>query len=282
MSVIAKIFVVLNLVLAVVFLGSAATFLGEKETWRLKYEKETADLGQKIADLNINLQQANANYSDQRGLAEQFRNENTELKTQLEAKEAEVGDIRENHNQLLGQFERLSGTANDLQRTIDQLNEDKNRLIDEKDSAFAERRAAVEEKNDATAEQQRLERQILDLQDQMAEVEKNMNDVSQKLADTELVVAAYEDKFGKLGDVIGVPLIKGAVMAVNSELNIVLLSVGRDDKVQPGYEFTIYRGSEYIATVVIDKVEKDHCSGYSKKEIQRMDIEKGDQATTRL
>jgi hypothetical protein len=65
-------------------------------------------------------------------------------------------------------------------------------------------------------------------------------------------------------------------------MNIVVLSIGRDDAVKPGYEFTVFRGSEYVARVVIDKVEKDFCSGYSKKEVEKMPISVGDDATTKF
>ena len=55
-----------------------------------------------------------------------------------------------------------------------------------------------------------------------------------------------------------------------------------DDKVQVGFEFTIYRGMEYVGKVVINRVERDYCSGESKKEIQKSPIQVGDQATTRF
>jgi predicted nuclease with TOPRIM domain len=265
-----------------VFLGAASTFLGEKETWKIRHEKDTADLRKQIDVLKINLTNADNDRKEQREIASVFQVENTELKAQLEAKETEATDLSETHDKLLATYDRLSKTASDLQKTIDQLNSDKSQLIDQKDEALTEKRAAVETANTAVTEQKRLEREILNLQDQLAQVEKDMNALGEKLENTNLVVAQYEDKFGKLADTIGVPLVKGAVMAVDNDLNIVLLSVGRDDNVKPGFEFTIYRGNEYVGTVLIDKVDKDHCSGSSKKEIERLNIAVGDKATTRL
>ena len=86
------------------------------------------------------------------------------------------------------------------------------------------------------------------------------------------------------GDValIGAPVLLGKVAAVDNDMNIVVLSIGRDDQVKPGYEFTIYRGTDYKAKVVINKVEKDYCSGYSRKELEAAPIEVGDEATTRF
>jgi hypothetical protein len=69
---------------------------------------------------------------------------------------------------------------------------------------------------------------------------------------------------------------------VDTDLNIVLLSVGSADGVKVGYEFTVYRGSEYVAKVVVEKVGSDWCSGYSKKGLEKTPIRVGDQATTRF
>jgi len=48
-----------------------------------------------------------------------------------------------------------------------------------------------------------------------------------------------------------------------------------------GYEFTVYRGDKYVGKVIVDDVQKDHCSGYSKKELQSGNIAVGDDARTR-
>lgn len=282
MSVVAKILVVINLLLAFVFLGAASTFLGEKETWKIRHETDTAALRAQIDVLNTNLKKAVDDKNAQRDLAGTFQVQNTELTGKLEARETELTNISETHDKLLANYDRLSRTATDLQQTIDQLNSDKNSLIDDKDNALAEKRAAIETANTAVTEQKRLEREILDLQDQAAQFEKDLNAHGEKIESLNLVVASYVDKFGHLAETQGVPLVRANVMAVNNDLNIVLLSVGRDDKVMPGFEFTIYRGNEYVGTVLIDKVEKDHCSGASKKEVERLSIAVGDKATTRL
>ena len=282
MSVVAKILVVINLLLAVVFLGASATYLGVQENYMQKWQKDTAALQQEI-DVQIALNaKANTDLKAQREKTVEHERQATRVTATFEAQEQEFQRLREVHNQLLGQYERLSQTATDLQSTIDTLNEDKNRLITEKDGALGEKRTAIDEKNNAVTEQKRLENEILQNQDMIAELEKRLNAMADKLAKTELVVALYKEKYGEIGESLGVPAIAAVVAGVNNDLNIVLLSVGRDDKVQEGYEFTIYRGSEYVATIVVDKVEKDHCSGFSKKELERLPIQVGDKGTTRF
>ena len=282
MSVVAKILVVLNLFLAIGFLGASATFLGVQENYKVQLAEKTDELQREIDDLTTQKQTLGQKLSDALAISAEKQANNEGLTAQAEMQEQAMTSLKERHNQLLGQFERLSQTAKDLQSTIDSLNDDKNRLINEKDSALGEKRAAVDAKNSAITEQKRLENEILGLQDQVGELETRLVAISEQLEKTDLVVALYKEAYGEIGDNFGKPAIAAHVSGVNNDLNIVLLSVGRDDNVKAGYEFTIYRNNEYVATVVIDKVEKDHCSGYSKKEVERLPISVGDKGTTRF
>jgi delta 1-pyrroline-5-carboxylate dehydrogenase len=281
MSVIAKILVVLNLVLAVVFLGASATYLGQKEGWKLRYEKMEGEKNQTIQALEANLRQATDNYQTQQQMTSSEQTKNTELRTRIEAKEEEYGKLREQHNTLLGQYERLSQVEKDQLDQIKQLMSDKDGLITARDQALQEKAAAVKEANDAVTEQRRLETEGLNAKDMIAALETQLLAANEDLDKTKLVVKAYEDKIGPLAGVIAPPKINAVVAGVDTNLNIVMLSVGRDDGVKEGFEFTIYRGSEYIGQIVIDRVERDYCSGASKKNIEKSAIQVGDQATTR-
>lgn len=281
MSVIAKILVVLNLVLAVVFLGASATYLGQKEGWRLKYEKLDAETQATIKALNDNLNQATKNYQDQQQMTSVEVTKNAELRARIEQKEDEYGKLREAHNTLLGQYERLSQVEKDQLDQIKQLMSDKDGLIAARDQALQEKAAAVKEANDAVTEQRRLETELQDAKDQCGNLEKQLVAANEDLDKTKLVVKAYEDKVGPLPGIIAPPKIDATVAGVDNNLNIVMLSVGGDDGVKEGFEFTIYRNNEYVGQIVIDRVERDYCSGSSKKNLEKSAIQVGDKATTR-
>jgi len=282
MSVIAKILVVINLVLAVVFLGTSSTYLGQKESWKLQKEKVERDLNQEIETLKTNLTNVSNNYKEQQQLTSKAQTDYTDVKAKFESKEEEYKKLDVTYNTLLGQVEKLAQTAKDLQATIDQLAKDKTQALADRETALTEKQAAVDGENKAVTEQRRLEGVIADKEEMQANLEKQIVSLTEDLDKTKLVVAAYEQQVGKLSTVIGVPMLKAMVSGVDNSLNIVMLSIGRDDQVKVGYEFTIYRGSEYVGKVVIDRVEKDYCSGQSKKEIEKSPIQVGDQATTRF
>ena len=81
-----------------------------------------------------------------------------------------------------------------------------------------------------------------------------------------------------------VPAIDARVTSVKDDVSpaLVLLSVGSDDKVEKGFHFSVYRGSEFVGKVIVEKVLKDSsgCRVLFTKEGSR--IQAGDSAATRL
>ena len=95
-------------------------------------------------------------------------------------------------------------------------------------------------------------------------------------------IAMYKKEYGELS---GGPMMKplnAVVQAVDNANDIYILSVGSADEVEEGWEFTVYRDGEYIATVVVDKVFKNHASAHTKSGLKRKDAQAGDSASTSL
>jgi SMC interacting uncharacterized protein involved in chromosome segregation len=282
MSVIAKILIVLNLVLAVVFLGASATFLGQQESWKKKHDDIKTASAAEIADLKAQRDGANRTARDQETLASQRQEQIAEVQGILQAKESEYTQITERYSTLLGQYERLSQTYKDAIALNDSLTQQKNALINEKDAALTEKRNAIEEMNAAVTERKRVEGELESAQMDKSELAKRMTELADQHESQTVLLEAYVEKFGSLADVMNPPTIKARVTAVDNNLNIVMLSVGLDDGVKKGFAFTVYRGNEYIGKVIIDKVEADYASGYSVKELEQGAIQVGDDATTRF
>ena len=80
------------------------------------------------------------------------------------------------------------------------------------------------------------------------------------------------------------PAIDARVAAVKNDVNpnLVLLSVGSDEKVEKGFHFSIYRGTEFVGKVVVEKVlaASSGCRVLFTRDGQT--IRQGDSAATRL
>ena len=281
MSVVAKILIVLNLILAVVFLGSAATFLGAKETWKKQYDDLKVKTDGDIATLTTQRDKLQGDLRNTEISLGQLTNQLTDVEGKYKAKETDYAEIIKRRDELAAEMTKLTAIKEDLVKQIAGLTQRKDELVEEKDRMATDKRQAIDAENAAVTEQRRLHDQLNDANDMIVELQKRIKGLSDQIETQKMSLLVYEDKFGPIGDVIIAPPLKAKVSAVNNELNIVVLSIGRDDKVKAGYEFTVYRGAEYVGRIVIDKVDKDFCSGYSRKELEKNPIAVGDDARTR-
>jgi hypothetical protein len=73
----------------------------------------------------------------------------------------------------------------------------------------------------------------------------------------ERVLAGIQERLGVsvLGDVIvNVPKIDGHVVGVSKTVNLVVISVGEEDGVRVGFEFTVHRGNAFVGKLIVEKV----------------------------
>jgi len=78
------------------------------------------------------------------------------------------------------------------------------------------------------------------------------------------------------------PPIHAKVNAVDPKEKLVVLSAGKDQKVENGYEFLVYRGGQFVGKVQVIKVYPDLSGARILFAKDGMEIEQGDSATTSL
>ena len=79
-----------------------------------------------------------------------------------------------------------------------------------------------------------------------------------------------------------VPDMDGQVVAVNGEQGIVVLSVGSNDGVESGHEFTVFRKDTFIGKVRATKVTPDLSGARILYLHDAASVNVGDSATTRI
>jgi hypothetical protein len=150
-------------------------------------------------------------------------------------------------------------------------------------------RLAVETRRREIAEGQvaRLTTSKTSLENDIAAIRQNYADTRKSLKEKSLVLAMLAEGEVKVASPIAgppVPAIAARVAAVKNEVTaaLVLLSVGSDDKVEKGFHFSVYRGSEFIGKVVVEKVLRDSCGCRVLFTKDGASIAPGDDAATRL
>ena len=81
-----------------------------------------------------------------------------------------------------------------------------------------------------------------------------------------------------------VPPINGKVAGVKADVSpaLVLVTVGKDDKVEKGFQFTVYRGSQFVGKVIVEKVNADSAGCRVLFTAPGQVIKAGDDVATRL
>ena len=144
------------------------------------------------------------------------------------------------------------------------------------------------EKETAEAQVARLISQKAALEKDLAEVRKDYSDTKQRLLDMQLVMEELERQGIPVGTLVvnhkPVPPINGKVAGVKTDVSpaLVLLTVGKDDKVEKGFQFTVYRGAEFVGKVVVEKVNADSAGCRVLFSAPGKVIKAGDDVATRL
>src|SRR5262245_59390132 len=80
--------------------------------------------------------------------------------------------------------------------------------------------------------------------------------------------------------------LRGVVLGADSEQGTFVLSVGRKEGVRPGDEVTVFRGDQFVAVVMVERVSEVDCTASIRKEDGRpllkagMQILQGDRVVT--
>jgi hypothetical protein len=282
MSLFAKIMVVVNLILAVVFLASAGTVLNAMESWKVRHGQDTEAL---TAERDDFMRQRDA----------QTQQKETAVAAAAVAEQAKIAaeaklNVLQNSNdavmahnaKLEEQLQTLVNTQQDLQTKNSELQGIIENLRGELARAEGEKRDANTQVETLQQSLARSEQEKADTAAALASQEMANKAQAEQIDQLNTTVAMYNKHFGPLPGGVAMKPLDAVVQAVDNENDIYILSVGSKDGVKEGYEFTVHRNGEYIATVVVDKVFANHASARTKDGLKRKDAQAGDGASTIL
>lgn len=285
MSPIGRIFIVLNLVLAAVFLGWAANALATNQNWKDQHTELTAlketELQAKqdeIATLTTRLGQLEEE-------ARTRREERDSLQTQLEAANSRIAEAQRENETMQASLTKISQTLSDYDDTISQLNSEKDRAVEramemerERNDAVASATAAEQARRDAEGLKNESETRIADLQAERTTLQDELSRLETRLQTLVNVTGVpYED-------ILAQPQINAAVLEVRHDLppGLVMLNVGANADVKRGYTFEIFSGNQYKGQVRVENVQDNVSSALIIRSVPGTQIAQGDRAATHL
>ena len=284
MSAIGRIFLILNLILAAVFLGFASNQLAQKEnvslslnTEKAAHEADKKAASDKESALNTQITQLKTELSS-------VRDDLGKEKGTAERNGIDLAHEKETNAQLRGELTGIKESLGGFNATIAALTAQKDRLVTEKeeaqtarDAASAEKTKADKARGDAELALQTANTKIATLETSVAGEQK----ASAKL-DTELKALYVATGYQKIGT--PQPLVEGAVVGVNNSIAPGLLAInkGSADKVLRGYVFDVYNGSTYKGRAQVQTVNDKTCSALMILTVPGASVTQGDRVTTQL
>ncbi|HYG75094.1 MAG TPA: hypothetical protein VEK08_08835 [Planctomycetota bacterium] len=288
MSLVAKVFVVLNLLMSVAFLVFSANVWTAQTKWQKMYEVEKAKNVEFLAKVqkrelglaqDVVYWQTEVNARKQEIVAIKLKyNEarDRELQSQTElAAVKNARDMKDAENQEL---------QREVRRYAEELTKIKGVVIKQQQAVVVERENAVRARN----EKSEMENELNVTKQAYATLQRDKHAIEGDLAlqtrRIEKLLANGVPVYQLIGDDPSAtqPFVADAqVLAVRPDVGLIMISAGTQQNVKPGFHFTISRGDQYIAKVQVDRVYPDMCSAKVIQGMQKGEIQVHDEARSR-
>ena len=264
-----KIFILVNLVATLVLAAMSMRDYATRENWKRRWDQDTRELKKEV-DLS---NQANANLSKDKVRAENAFLDRERIITDLQAASLKMQD------QLTTSEQEKQNFRTDLKKA-----EINYAGLNENYMAQAKSLELVRSRNAELTHISQVARAVaFNLNVKLSEVEDDLNNSQSELTqraqeiDTltksdnknkamlALLQKNHPQIYNELVDQkASTKFLQGVVAAVregtDGKQDIVMLTIGKDEKVEEGIEFIIYRGADYVAKVRADRVMNDMVS----------------------
>lgn len=284
MSAIGRIFLILNLVLAAVFLGYASNQLSQISNFSaaLTAERDAhaatkKSLNEKAESLTSQLNQTKTDLSA-------VRDERDTQKGLADRNGQDLAQEKEANAQLRGELTGIRETLGGYNATIASLNDQKDRLVGEKEAAVAARDAANDAKDQADAARRDAETKLVGANNQISTLELAVAKAEKQLSATQTELAQVYAVTGASKVGAAQALVEGAVIQIDNSITPGLLAInkGKNDGVTRGTVFELYSGNAYKGRAKVETVRDDVCSAIVILKVDGKSIAQGDRATTQL
>ncbi|MHC4606181.1 MAG: hypothetical protein ACYTAF_04525 [Planctomycetota bacterium] len=279
MSVLSKVFVILVFIVSLVWTGIIATLFAHRIDWKDKFVKEvnyhymTQNIkNAEIAAVRLELENVKTYISV-------LEAKNDQLEIELAAANAKAMEIQRQLDYTKGLLTKLEAAQSVFVRQLqvqlaqikdyaDKVEEFRGKLA----RAINEKTTAIQELQYARQEAQRLQKDIAELESyhvSLAREHKRLEEIIEEL-----------NRMGVRTDVSPKKALTGRVTAVSNDIGLVIISIGKDDDVRAGDEFTVYRNDNFVAKIVIDRVDRRWSAG--RVVLKMMDPRVGDSASNHI
>lgn len=282
MSSIGKIFVIVNLVLALLVLGAAGALLKHTDATTRDVQAARAELESAKGELD----KARSEYAerernlnaDKAKLAQDQQNADVARQTaenKAAKMEADNQQLRDDVSKINASLQALDSSFSTTQQRLIELTDQNTQLqqavMDSKTAASA----AVDAKSKAEAAVADGQREVADLKDKLDAANSDLASANKLL---EVAKAFGVD----LNNVMAMPRIDATVAEVDDQYGFVVLDKGRKDNVERGFTFDVHRDGQYLGRVKVDEIYDNYSTARIELKAPNAKMQRYDKASTYL
>lgn len=285
MSPIGRIFSVLNLLLAALFLSWAAMALSTADSFKQQLEEESRLRTADVERLEGEKAAAETARSEAAALADRLNNQLATMTNDRDRLRGEVEELERQHGEVRTTMERLSNSVDTANSSRDEATSAHLAAVEAKNTAEQEASDALAAKEAAETSAADLRAEIASLKSQLADKNANVVALRDELSQKETELQTIIDVTGvDAASIVGMPLINGVVIEAlyDVEPGLVAINKGSADNVKRGFTFDIYSGADYKGRVRVENVRENTCTAIVTQPVDGKRIGQGDKAATRL
>jgi uncharacterized protein (DUF3084 family) len=283
MSQLARVFVVVNFLLAAGFLYAASMFLGLNADWKGKHKALDDRMKQEVDSLNRNIKEQKTRVDELTRESQTAKEENASLKTgmsQLQAANTTAESDKKAKDATIAQAQgNVASSTAALQRAQEELA----KRTTDADKLRTDAQTAQDNERKANDELTKTKDQVRERDNKIAELEKNKTDLSAKVDELEIVKRIAQQAGVDVGALVLQPAIADAkVIGVDMNMKLVQVNAGSAQKISRGATLDIVRGGNYVGRITIDQVYPTSSAGTISVLKSGETVQVGDRATNTL
>lgn len=260
MSTFSKILVVLILVTSVVMCAMSIALFAQRANWKALYETVKTNSTKVVAQLEADKVELIKQKGDVQAEIERVKADNSNLTAEIARQKQEIADKDAEKARLDTLAKQKDDAAQNLQEKVDNL-------VKEISALNEKMRRDSQELLETKRNYERVVNQLTTLRDKANSLMLQLKNTQRELTDSKTEADKLSATLKKYVEVAKVDvveirakeMIRARVMAVNNEAGIIMLSVGKDDKVTRGDEFILRRGAIYVCKIRVDSTYPDSC-----------------------
>lgn len=283
MSTIGRVFLVLNLILAGIFVGFAGTYLQRDADWRSQHDVLKTDTDNRIKELT-------RDYGSERTKLEEQKRVNSQLTTNVASLNNEIEKLRADNTtkeRRLGEFE---GTLKQLSASMGKMDAALSTTQNESKTAMMRAIAAEKAQQEAVAAMDQAKKEldeanfkIKNNEQHITEQDAQLAKLTQDLREEKVLTGLYQERAPGLLSTIQ-PAVSGQVTNVGTSRNTVTIAVNAGaEHLKPGASFAIWDGNGYKGEAHVTDYEpgQQFCFARVERAVGEK-IQVGDSAATNL